>query len=236
MKPRQSTLPFLDASRVATIEAFGGTITPLDPLGAQVQGIDLSSGDAPPPDILEALECEMANRGFLVFKNETPLSADDFLRASCWWGGKALHSTHGVHPATPGGNRHIFRLSNDQRHGIPGVGPQWHNDGSFNADTFAVCRTWRRGSGCRSTSIFKGPIRWVKGSGKAVVSASDGKMTFPCETERRASGRNRPGAPHRPAKGRPAHYLDLGAGHPSAQLCRRGSSPVRHRGGGRSRS
>ncbi|MBD3896460.1 TauD/TfdA family dioxygenase [Halomonas sp. ML-15] len=137
MKPRQSTLPPLDSSRVATIEAFGGTITPLDPLGAQVQGIDLSSKDAPPPDVLDALECEMANRGFLVFKNAKPLDADSFLRASCWWGGKELHSTHGVHPATPDGNRHIFRLSNDKRHGIPGVGPQWHNDGSFNADTFS---------------------------------------------------------------------------------------------------
>jgi taurine dioxygenase len=122
---------------VATIEAFGGTITPLDPVGAQVQGIDLSAEDAPPTEVLEALEEEMASRGFLVFKNDTQLSADDFLRASCWWGGKELHSTHGVHPATPGGNQHIFRLSNDQRHGIPGVGPQWHNDGSFNADTFS---------------------------------------------------------------------------------------------------
>ncbi|GHE21786.1 TauD/TfdA dioxygenase family protein [Halomonas urumqiensis] len=137
MKTRPSTLPPLDPSRVATIEAFGGTITSLDPLGAQVQGIDLSSSDAPPPEVLEALEREMANRGFLVFKNEKPLDADSFLRASCWWGGKELHSTHGVHPATPGGNQHIFRLSNDKRHGIPGVGPQWHNDGSFNADTFS---------------------------------------------------------------------------------------------------
>lgn len=137
MKPNQSTLLPLDPPRVARIEAFGGTITPLDPLGAQVQGMDLSSRDAPPPEVLEALEHEMANRGFLVFKNEKPLDADDFLRASCWWGGRELHSTHGVHPATPGGNQHIFRLSNDQRHGIPGVGPQWHNDGSFNADTFS---------------------------------------------------------------------------------------------------
>lgn len=134
---RQSTIPSLDPSRVATIEAFGATITPLDPLGAQVQGIDLSSGETPPPDVLDALEREMANRGFLVFKNDAPLSADDFLRASCWWGGKELHSTHGVHPATPEGNPHIFRLSNDRRHGIPDVGPQWHNDGSFNTDTFS---------------------------------------------------------------------------------------------------
>jgi taurine dioxygenase len=137
MTNRPSTIPPLDPTRVATIEAFGGTITPLEPLGAQVQGIDLSTADAPPPEVLEALEQEMANRGFLVFKNDSQLSADDFLRASCWWGGKELHSTHGVHPATPGGNQHIFRLSNDQRHGIQDVGPQWHNDGSFNADTFS---------------------------------------------------------------------------------------------------
>ncbi|MCW4152780.1 TauD/TfdA family dioxygenase [Halomonas sp. 18H] len=137
MTTNPSTLPSLDPARVATIEQFGATITPLDPLGAEVRGIDLSAPQAPPPEVLEALEQEMAQRGFLVFKNEAPLEAEDFLRASCWWGGKELHSTHGVHPATPQGNPHIFRLSNDQRHGIPGVGPQWHNDGSFNADTFS---------------------------------------------------------------------------------------------------
>lgn len=125
----------LDPSRVAEIEKNGGEMTPLDPIGAQVRGIDLSA--QPSPTVVAALEHEMANRGFLVFKSETPLAPDDFLRASCWWGGKELHSTHGVHPATPDGNQHIFRLSNDNRHGIPGVGPQWHNDGSFNPDTFS---------------------------------------------------------------------------------------------------
>ncbi|WP_458526545.1 TauD/TfdA dioxygenase family protein [Onishia taeanensis] len=137
MTTNPSTIAALDPARVALIEQFGGTISPLSPLGAEVRGIDLSAKDAPPPEVIEALEQEMANRGFLVFKNETQLEPEDFLRASCLWGGKELHSTHGVHPATPKGNRHIFRLSNDQRHGIPGVGPQWHNDGSFNADTFS---------------------------------------------------------------------------------------------------
>lgn len=137
MNTNLSKLPPLDPSRVATIEQFGGTIAPLAPIGAEVQGIDLSSKDAPPPKLVEALEHEMANRGFIAFKNEKQLEVDEFLSASCWWGGKKLHSTHGVHPATPGGNEHIFRLSNDRRHGIPGVGPQWHNDGSFNADTFS---------------------------------------------------------------------------------------------------
>ncbi len=127
----------LDPSRIAIIERFGGRIEALDPIGATVHGIDLAAETPPPAEVVEALETEMAQRGFIVFRNERPLAPDDFLRASCWWGGKALHSTHGVHPATPGGNRHIFRLSNDRRHGIPGVGPQWHNDGSFNESTFS---------------------------------------------------------------------------------------------------
>ncbi len=134
---KSSTVPALDPSRVALIEEFGGRIRPLDPIGAEVHDIDLSSEDPPPPEVVEALEHEMAARGFIVFKNERQLEPDDFLRASCWWGGRELHSTHGVHPATPGGNQHIFRLSNDRRHGIPGVGPQWHNDGSFNTATFS---------------------------------------------------------------------------------------------------
>ncbi|WP_108445533.1 TauD/TfdA dioxygenase family protein [Halomonas denitrificans] len=137
MTTRPSTIPPLDPARVATLEAFGATITPLEPLGAEVRGIDLAAQEAPPAEVRDALEREMASRGFLVFKNDTPLAAEDFLRASCWWGGRELHSTHGIHPATPDGNPHIFRLSNDRRHGIPDVGPQWHNDGSFNADTFS---------------------------------------------------------------------------------------------------
>lgn len=132
-----SKLSPIDPTRAAVIESFGATITPLDPIGAQVEGLDLTSGVTPPPEVISALELEMAHRGFIVFRSERSLDVDDFLRASCWWGGRELHSTHGVHPATPGGNPHIFRLSNDERHGIPGVGPQWHNDGSFIADTFS---------------------------------------------------------------------------------------------------
>lgn len=132
-----SRLPPIDPKRAATIEEFGGRITPLDPIGAQVSGIDLTSADVIPPQVVAALEYEMAQRGFLVFRNETELAPEDFLRASCLFGGRELHSTHGVHPQTPGGNPHIFRLSNDERHGIPDVGPQWHNDGSFLPATFS---------------------------------------------------------------------------------------------------
>ncbi|WP_051208325.1 TauD/TfdA dioxygenase family protein [Saccharospirillum impatiens] len=137
MKTDELSIAPLDPARAALIEKNGGRILPLEPIGAEVHGINLTSDTPPPPDVVEALELEMANRGFVVFKNEKPLDVDDFLRASCLWGGKALHSTHGVHPATPGGNQHIFRLSNDRRIGIPGVGPQWHNDGSFIPATFS---------------------------------------------------------------------------------------------------
>jgi taurine dioxygenase len=136
-KTASSGIPPLDPSRARAIKGAGGHIHPLHPIGAAVHGIDLSSESPPPADVIAALESEMASRGFIVFKSDRELEVDDFLRASCWWGGKELHSTHGVHPATPMGNRHIFRLSNDRRHGIPGVGPQWHNDGSFNTDTFS---------------------------------------------------------------------------------------------------
>jgi len=137
LSTKQFTVPDLDPARVAVVENFGGEIIPLQPIGAQVSGIDLTSKTTPPQGVLDALEQEMAFRGFLVFKNEREIGHEDFLRTSCWWGGRELHSTHGVHPATPDGNRHIFRLSNDSRHGIPDVGPQWHNDGSFIPTTFS---------------------------------------------------------------------------------------------------
>ena len=127
----------IDPNHRSTVEAFGATLIPLEPLGAVVQGLELAVTTAPPLPVVQALEQTMTDRGFIVFRSERPLSPEHFLQASCWWGGKALHSTHGVHPATPGGNPDIFRLSNDTREGILGVGPQWHNDGSFNAGTFS---------------------------------------------------------------------------------------------------
>jgi taurine dioxygenase len=132
-----ATVPAIDPSRAALIEAFGGNIRPLEPIGAEVHGIDLTAASPPPEPVRLALETEMAARGFLVFRNDAQPSPEAFLRASCWWGGRELHSTHGVHPATPGGYRDLFRLSNDPRQGIPGVGPQWHNDGSFLPATFS---------------------------------------------------------------------------------------------------
>lgn len=137
MTTNASKLPQIDPARAAVIERSAGKIEALDPIGAEVSGIDLAAADTLPPDLVGVLEREMAERGFLVFRNEQELAPEDFLRASCLWGGRELHSTHGVHPQTPGGNPHIFRLSNDERHGIPDVGPQWHNDGSFLPATFS---------------------------------------------------------------------------------------------------
>ncbi|WP_088329174.1 TauD/TfdA family dioxygenase [Lacimicrobium sp. SS2-24] len=142
----------LKASTVKLVADYGGCIRPLKPMGAEVLGIDLTMPSPPPTEVVTALEQEMAERGFLVFRKQDGLQPQQFLAASCWWGGKEIHSTHGVHPATPDRNPDIFRLSNDPKVGIPGVGPQWHNDGSFNARTFShsgyhIIRPAERGGG-----------------------------------------------------------------------------------------
>lgn len=126
--PTPGGVPALDDARVARLAFFGIEITPIIPLGANVKGVDFKKKDLP-EEARELLEKEMATRGFLVFKNQGVLSGDEQVSASELWGGRKIHSTHGVHPRAP--NEHIFRLSNDRTHGILGVGPQWHNDGSF---------------------------------------------------------------------------------------------------------
>ena len=199
-------IPPLDASRVKTIEQAGGKIFPIDPIGAAVRGIDLSSESPPSPEVIEALEGEMAGRGFIVFKNSRPLDVEDFLRASGWWGGKELHSTHGVHPATPGGNKHIFRLSNDRRHGIPGVGPQWHNDGSFNPDTFShagyhIVRPAEKGGGT-----------YFAHQGAAYDALPEARQEFwsRLSSVNSASGVVHPAVHEHPISGRKSLWLHLG--------------------------
>ncbi len=152
MSKNPSGVSPIDLKHRSAIEAFGATLTALEPMGAVIQGLELAVTTPPPFQVVQALEQTMAHRGFIVFKSEHTLAVEHFLQASCWWGGKALHSTHGVHPATPNGNPHIFRLSNDTREGILGVGPQWHNDGSFNPGTFShagyhMIRAPERGGG-----------------------------------------------------------------------------------------
>jgi taurine dioxygenase len=100
---RSQLISDIQQGSIQALSEFGAEIEPLTPIGAAVRGIDLEAAHPPPKRVVEALEFEMASRGFIVFRSDKPLSAEGFLRASCWWGGKALHSTHGVHPATPRG-------------------------------------------------------------------------------------------------------------------------------------
>lgn len=133
--PCNGLVPKLDSGRVQLLEKHGLDIQALDPMGLEIKGLKLN-GERPPDEVIEAIQEEMANRGFAVFRDQQDLDADGSVAACKWWGGGQLHSTHGVHPSTPGNNRHIFRLSNDRNHGILGVGPQWHNDGSFESNPF----------------------------------------------------------------------------------------------------
>eukprot|EP00929_Paragymnodinium_shiwhaense_P032441 TRINITY_DN17972_c0_g1_i2.p1 TRINITY_DN17972_c0_g1~~TRINITY_DN17972_c0_g1_i2.p1 ORF type:complete len:471 (-),score=89.32 TRINITY_DN17972_c0_g1_i2:559-1971(-) len=158
-------VPPLSPRRVAFLAAAGVTLRALMPTGAEVIGFDLKKTRTPlqvaakkavdqnrepyrhvvalfDKDyqalvnlVLDILEAEMACRGFLVFKQQGVLSGDQQNEASALFGAKELHSTHGVHPKAP--NRHIFRLSNLQAEGTLGVGPQWHNDGSFEEHVFS---------------------------------------------------------------------------------------------------
>lgn len=140
--PCQELVPKLDPENVKLIESFedGVTVRPLHPMGFEVIGMNLKAPIPPPELVRAAIETEMAKRGFAVFRHKSddePLDVDESIRLAKWWGGRKMHSTHGVHPATPGQNRDIFRLSNDRNHGILGVGPQWHNDGSFESNPFS---------------------------------------------------------------------------------------------------
>ncbi len=150
LRDRSPEIPVIDANRKRLIEQHGLEINPFDPIGVEIRGHDVRH--PLPEPVIEALTVEMANRGLVVFRHQPGLTAEELVAASKWWGAREIHSTHGVHPATPGMNRDIFRLSNDDQHGIRGVGPQWHNDGSFEAATFShsayyMARAPERGGG-----------------------------------------------------------------------------------------
>jgi len=126
-------VPPLNQERVAFLKSRGIELEEIQPMGAKVTGANLK--EEPAAQVLKALQDEMAVRGFLVFQGQGVLSGDEQCKASMYWGAREMHSTHGVHPKAP--NRHIFRLSNDPEVGINGVGPQWHNDGSFEVAVFS---------------------------------------------------------------------------------------------------
>ena len=124
----------ISQSTIDACKKEGIEIHPLSPLGAEVIGLDLRKMKQDSP-IIAILQTEMAHRGYLCFRGQGIYDGDEQVRISELWGGKEIHSTHGVHPEAP--NKHIFRLSNDPRIGINGVGPQWHNDGSFLQPVFS---------------------------------------------------------------------------------------------------
>ena len=105
------------------------TFEPLEPFGSVVHGLDWAA-IGPTDAMLAELAREVASRGFLVFPNQS-LSSDHraLLTASRGFGSGAIAARHTVHPEA----RHedVLRLSNREAHGVQGVGPQWHSDGSF---------------------------------------------------------------------------------------------------------
>jgi len=125
------------------LSQFGASIAPIKPCGVEVKGVNLS--ERLDPKLAGALEAIMADHGFILFRNQGAeqnemgisgkyLTGDQQCEFSLAFGAGALHSTHTNHEQCP--NRDIFRLSNNTKHGLNEVGPEWHNDGSFVRDVF----------------------------------------------------------------------------------------------------
>jgi len=139
----RTAVPCTLEESVTIIEKHGGSLHHMAPCGLEIQGIDLTGGLT--PDLAGAMEVQMAKHGLLLFRqqgqpqNESGVSGvyltgEEQCILSEAFGVGALHSTHGVHPKSPG--RDVFRLSNDPAQGFNSVGPEWHNDGSFCREVF----------------------------------------------------------------------------------------------------
>lgn len=127
----------------AVLASFGASSKLIEPVGAEVMGVDTTK--PLDPKLVGALEALMADVGFVLFRSQGTaqkekgvagvyLTGAQQSELSLAFGPGALHSTHGNHAECP--NRDIFRLSNDTRHGFNEVGPEWHNDGSFERYVF----------------------------------------------------------------------------------------------------
>jgi len=128
-------VPPLDPINVARLAQEGIKLEALAPIGARAEGVDLKTPSKLSAEAVEALQQEMARRGFIVFPNQGILSGDEQIAASKLWGSHEMHSPHGHHPQSP--SEHILRVSNDRDQGMAGVGPQWHCDGSFEVGVFS---------------------------------------------------------------------------------------------------
>merc|ERR1719183_3168192 len=143
--PRGRTVVSVKREDVESVmKSFGASFNFMDhDIGAEVKGVDTTK--PLDPKLVGALEALMADAGFVLFRGQgTPqkengvegvyLTGDQQCQLSLSFGNGALHSTHGNHPECP--NRDIFRLSNNADHGFNEVGPEWHNDGSFERNVF----------------------------------------------------------------------------------------------------
>jgi len=126
------------------LAAHGATAVPMEPLGVEISGVDATKRLH--PRLAGALESLMADHGLVLLRGQGRLqremgiegkylTGDEQCELSLAFGAGALHSTHGNHAECP--NRDIFRLSNDKGHGFNEVGPEWHNDGSFEPEVFS---------------------------------------------------------------------------------------------------
>lgn len=143
--PRGRTAVPCKRENVASVmEGYGASFIIMEPVGAEVRGVDTTK--SLDPRLAGALESLMADVGFVLFRGQgapqkesgvagTYLTGAEQCDLSLAFGPGELHSTHGNHAECP--NRDIFRLSNDQNHGFNEVGPEWHNDGSFQRSVFS---------------------------------------------------------------------------------------------------
>ncbi len=98
MTERRQPLVRNTDKEIAFLEGFGLKIRLLDPIGAAILDANLAEDVNVDSQAIACIERLMAEQGFVVFKSDRQLGVKDFLRVSCWWGGRELHSTHSVHP------------------------------------------------------------------------------------------------------------------------------------------
>ena len=121
-------------------------IIPIKPCGCEITNLNLIDKNFKLDDnLVKYLEYLMAKYGFILLRNQGIINNEKNIKGkyltgkqqcvfSKNFGTKTLYSTHAVHNEAP--NKEIFRLSNDVKHGFNSVGPEWHNDGSFEKNPF----------------------------------------------------------------------------------------------------
>ena len=83
--PAPPLVPTLVPNDVAILADEGINITQLNPLGAEVNGMDVTN---PPSEVArKALERSMALRGFIAIKGVGVLAPEEQISASCLFGG-----------------------------------------------------------------------------------------------------------------------------------------------------